>query len=105
MDKKISNHYKNKRYKREKFINKYLNGDGKVINSFIIDNGHPKGIERHEITENGIILIFNHHSNLLVSKLIARPQQIKRYYNDIGKTPPIWLMYLAQWHKSLHYNW
>lgn len=100
----ISSHYKNKRYKRENLIKKYIHGDGKVIDSFIIDRNHIKGLERHEITENGIILIYNAESNLLVSKLIARPQQIKRYYENTGREPPYYLMYLAKWHEDLGYN-
>lgn len=39
-----TNHYKYKRYKREKFINKHLYGDGKVIDSFIVDRGHKDGL-------------------------------------------------------------
>ena len=100
----VSKHYKNKRYKREKFINRHLHGDGKVIDSFFVDKGHIKGAERHEITENGVILIYNAASNKLVTKLVARPQQIKRYYKGIGREPPQWLIYLAQYHESLNYN-
>ena len=100
----VTNHYKNKRYKREKFINKYLIGDGNVIDSFIVDKGHEKGIERHDITDTGLIIIYNLHSKKLVTKLIARPAQINRYYNNINKEPPTWLMTLAKWHESLNYN-
>ena len=100
----VSQHYKKKRYKREKLIKKYLNGDGKVIDSFVVDKGHKKGLERHDITENGIILIYNATSNKLVSKLIARPAQIKRYYKNSGREPPQWLLDLCTWHESLHYN-
>lgn len=100
----VSQHYKKKRYKREKFIKKYLNGDGKVIDSFVVDKGHKKGLERHDITENGVVLIYNAASNKLVSKLIARPAQIKRYYKNSGREPPQWLLDLCAWHESLHYN-
>jgi len=76
----VSNHYKKQRYKREKFINKYCNGDGKIIDEFVIDKGHKNGLERHCVTDTGMIIIYNAHSGVLVSKLIARPNQIKRYY-------------------------
>lgn len=102
--KMVSKHYKDKRYKREKIIKKYLNGDGKVIDSFIIDKGHKNGLERHDITENGVILIYNVTSGKLVSKLIARPHQIKRYYTDSDRKPPQWLLDLCLWHQSLNYN-
>lgn len=104
MNSTVTNHYKNKRYKRENFINKYIHGDGKVIDTFIIDRGHKNGLERHEITENGIILIYNNTSNALISKLIARPNQIQRYYKKEGREPPPRVMYLSQWHKDLGYN-
>lgn len=100
----VSNHYKNKRYKREKLINEHLNGDGKVIDSFIVDKGHVNGVERHEITDNGIIIIYNNRTNVLVSKLIARPNQITRYYKNANREPPQWLIELCKWHQSLNYN-
>lgn len=100
----VSHHYNNKRYKREYFINKYLNGDGKVIDSFVVDKGHPNGAERHDITENGIIVIYNALSGKEVTKLIARPNQIKRYYRGTGREPPKELLDLCEQHKSLGYN-
>lgn len=98
-----TNHYKHKRYKREKFINKFI-GDGNVIDSFIVDKGHKNGLERHDITDTGLIIIYNARTNFLVTKLIARPKQIKRYYNDTGKKPPRWLLDLAYQHSMLNYN-
>lgn len=83
-----SNHYLNQRTKREKFIEEQLGGDGQVIDSFIVDKGHIRGEEIHKITDNGIIIIFNKTSGKMVSKLIARPQQIKRYYQNTGREPP-----------------
>lgn len=100
----VSYHYKTKRYKREHLINKYINGDGRVIDSFVVDKGHRNGVERHDITENGIIVIYNNNSEKLVSKLIARPNQIKRYYYGTGREPPSYLIRLAEWHESLGYN-
>lgn len=100
----VGKHYKKKRYKRERFINKFLNGDGKVIDSFIVDRGHVEGLERHDVTENGIILVYNAESKKLVTKLIARPTQVKKLYKDSGKEPPEWLLYLCKWHTDLNYN-
>lgn len=103
----IGKHYRNKRYKRNKFIDKCLNGDGNIIDKFIVDRGHPKGVELHSITDNGIIVVRNLESNKLVTKLIARPQQIKRYYESTGRQPPPNyenILCLAQWHKVMGYN-
>lgn len=100
----VSKHYKNKRCEREVFIKKYLNGDGKVINSFVVDNGHPDGGEIHSVTDNGVIIIRNLKSGKIITKLIARPTQIKRLYSNINKEPPVWLLDICYIHKRLNYN-
>lgn len=100
----VSKHYKKQRYKREKFINKYFNGDGEIIDEFTVDKGHKNGLERHCITNTGIIIIYNAESGKLVSKLVARPNQVKRYYKNSGREPPKWLLDLCKWHEDLNYN-
>lgn len=57
--KMVSNHYKIKRNSREEFINKYLGGDGRMVDGFVIDKGHRNGLEVHSVTENGVIIIHN----------------------------------------------
>ena len=100
----VSKHYREQRNKRERFIKKYLNGDGKIIDTFIVDKGHKNGPERHEITENGIIIIYNASSGELITKIIAREGQLKRYYKNTGREPPSWLLSLCRWHTQLNYN-
>ena len=70
-------------YERTERLNKVLDiigGYGKSLNSFIVDTAHPNGNEVHTITDNGIIIIQNERTNRLVTILIARPNQIRRYY-------------------------
>lgn len=100
----VSKHYKAQRNERDKFIKEHLGGDGKVIDSFILDKGHIHGKEKHDVTENGIIVIYNAETNKLVTRLIAREWQIKRLYNNVGREPPQWLVDLARYHESLGYN-
>lgn len=103
----VSEHYNNERYNREEFINEYLHGDGNIIDEFIVDKGHPHGAERHCITDNGVIIVFNLNSGKLVTKLLARPQQIKRYYESTGREPPSnydEILRLAREHNILGYN-
>ena len=103
----VSKHYSKKRARRERLINKHINGDGCMVDGFIVDRGHKNGAEVHSITENGIIIIHNLTSGKLVTKFAARPNQIKRYYESTGREPPIGyknILYLAKWHESLHYN-
>ena len=99
----VSRHYIKVRNKREKFIRKYIT-DGNVIDEFIIDKGHKDGKEIHSITDTGLIIIHNQTSGKLITKLIARPQQIQRYYDNADKEPPKQILVLAQWHQDLHYN-
>ena len=103
----ITKHYQKERCRREKFIEERLGGDGHIIDGFIVDNNHPNGLEVYSLTDNGIIIIHNLVSGNLVSKLIARPQQIKRYYESTGREPPLEyenILQLARWHQSLGYN-
>lgn len=97
-------HYNNERYNREKFIKKRLHGDGKIIDSFIVDRNHPMGKEIHCVTDTGLIIVYNACSKKLVTKLIARPQQLKNLYQNDNRKVPKYLLNLAYWHNTLHYN-
>lgn len=99
----VSKHYIKIRNKREKLIRKYIT-DGNIIDEFIIDKGHKDGKEIHSITDTGLIIIHNQKSGKLITKLIARPKQIMRYYVNINKQPPQQVLILAKWHQDLNYN-
>lgn len=102
----VSKHYENERNNREKFIEEHL-GKGHIIDGFIVDKGHKKGAEVHSITDNGIIIIHNLLSGKLITKLLARPQQIKRYYEHTQREPPEEyeaVLELTRLHESLRYN-
>ncbi len=79
-----SKHYEMDRQAREAIIEKI--GYGKVVAEFTIDRGHRNGPEIHKISDTGIITIYNKRSGKLITKLIARPGQIRRYY-EVGKAP------------------
>ena len=93
-------HYEKARNGREKLISKIIK-DGNPIVEFVVDKGHKNGLERHVITDTGLIIIYNLNSGKLVTKLIARPEQLTRYRWDVPKS----ILQLAEWHKSLQYNW
>ena len=99
-----SRHYNDERSEREKFIEEYLGGAGKVIDSFIVDKGHKNGLERHDITDNGLIIIYNVKTGKLCTKLLARKNQIKKLYQGVEKQAPKWLLELAVEHERLGYN-
>lgn len=60
-------------------------GIGNVVNQFIVDKGHENGKEIHIVTSTGLIIIRNYHTRKYITILIARPQQIKRYYENCNK--------------------
>lgn len=102
----VSKHYQSQRSEREKFIDEHFKDDY-IVDEFIVDKGHPHGAERHCITNNGIIIVYNANSGKFCTKLLARPQQIKRYYENSGREPPAEyknILKLALEHTILGYN-
>ena len=99
----VSKHYQRQRSEREKFIDEHFRY-GKLVDEFIVDKLHPNGAERHCLVNNGTIIIYNLNSGKLVTKLIAREGQIRRYYYGSGREPPPYLIDLARKHESLGYN-
>lgn len=82
-----SNHFHNdrmKRYRKILSLEKFP-----VINeSFLVDNGHEKGKEIHCVSMHGIVYIYNYNSRKLITMILARPNQIKRLYDSVGKNVP-----------------
>ena len=76
-----SRHYTFERTEREEIIEKI--GIGEAVATFRIDRGHINGPELHTITTTGIIIIRNERTNKMITKLIARPKQIERYFDNI----------------------
>lgn len=79
-------HQKAERVGRDEAIDAYAGGKGnRFIAVFWTDRGNPSGAEYHWITDNGIVIITNEYKNdgkEVITKLIARPEQITRYQND-----------------------
>lgn len=73
-----SRHYNRDRVAREKIIRTI--GLGTEVKTVRVDKGHPNGAELHTITTNGIIIIRNEKTHKMITKLIARPNQIRRYF-------------------------
>ena len=95
-------HYINDRQAREHLIKKI--GYGKPVARFTVDRGHPNGAEIHEISTTAIVTIYNKRTGKLVTKLIARPAQIRRYYEAVGKVAPQDILNLAYEHSKKRYN-
>ena len=96
-----SKHYTRDRQQREAIINQI--GTGNVIKEVVIDRGHRNGPEIHKITDTALILVYNQRTGILVTKLIARPAQILRYYSD-DELKPRAVVKLARKHVEMGWN-
>ena len=96
-----SQHYLNDRTNRENLIKKI--GIGHEIATFLVDKNHPNGKELHTVTDTGIIVIRNERTHKMITKLIARPNQIKRYFGENLKGLEK-VLELARQHQELGYN-
>lgn len=99
----ISGHYSNEREERERIIRDEI-GYGKPIRRVLWDRGHINGPEIHEVSDTGIITIYNQRTGIVVTRLIARPGQIRRYYTN-GSVPPQQVLDLAREHQKSFYNY
>lgn len=97
----ISKHYTRDRKVREAIIKQI--GLGEEVITKEVDKGHPNGPELHTVTTTGIIIIRNKRTNKMITKLIARPSQISRYFDTETKEVRE-LKRIAQMHKELGYN-
>lgn len=95
-----SKHYVEDRKARQKLISEI--GLGKVVRGFKVDKGHKNGPEMHIVTSTGLILIYNYNTKKMITRLIARPGQLERYFGK-GNTPKE-LMKIALEHTRLGYN-
>lgn len=97
-----SKHYNMDRQRREDLIQKI--GYGVIVKTVVVDRGHRNGPEIHEISDTGIITIYNEKTKKLVTKLIARPGQIRRYYKE-NEIIPKNLLQIAKEHQKLAFNY
>lgn len=93
-----TSHLANDRQNRLNFVDKNIE-EGKYITSFVVDTLHPNGNEIHHIFDNGIIKIENERTRRFITLLIARPQQIYRYWNGLNKVFPQKYQYVI--HKAI----
>ena len=95
-----STHYTTDRQRREAVIRQI--GYGVVIKRVEVDRGHRNGLEIHTISDTGIITIYNKRSGKMITKLIARPGQLRRYFED--DELPEELLALALFHTKIGLN-
>ena len=100
MTNRNSDHWITERKKRNEICS--IIGCGTEVKRVILDRGHKNGAEIHVISSTGIVTIYNERTGKMVTKLVARPGQIKRYWKD-GKAPAE-LIKIAREHQRKGYN-
>lgn len=95
-----SKHWRKDRQVRSKIIAQI--GLGQVVKEVVVDRGHRDGPEVHKITTTGLVVICNQRTGIMVTVLIARPNQIKRYYAE--NEAPQEIINLAFEHMRAGYN-
>ena len=95
-----SKHWRKDRQVRSKIIAQI--GLGQVVKEVVVDRGHRNGPEVHKITTTGLVVICNQRTGIMVTILIARPNQIKRYYAE--NEAPQEIINLAFEHMKAGYN-
>ena len=103
-------HNSEERVSRNNNVNSYeIEHPGEPKDLFMVDRGHKDGKEIHVIKTNAIIEIYNYDKLLtgrsgLITKLIARPQQIRRYYSWCGLSAPNSLLKIAEENEKNGFN-
>lgn len=98
---KNSNHWNKDRQVRAELIMQI--GEGNIIKEVVIDRHHPAGAELHILSDTGIITIENVKTHKMVTKLIARPGQLKRFFPN--ENIPQALINITRQHQKLAYNY
>lgn len=95
-----SYHYIMDRKEREYLIQQI--GMGTIVKVVSADFGHKNGVCTYKITSTAIILVCDYETDRVITKLIARPGQLKRYYGQ--ERVPSELLKIAYEHRMMNYN-
>lgn len=77
-------------------------GYGKPVVTITVDNGHRNGAEEQTLSTTGIVTIRNKRTRKVITYLIARPGQLKRFFVDT--IIPEDLLEIARIHQRMGYN-
>lgn len=81
-------HFSAERGYRETLVES-LGGAGHVVLTNVIDRGHMNGAERFELTDKGIIIVYNNLTNRKITILFARVGQLySRFGNKFNSLSP-----------------
>lgn len=80
---RVSRHYTNDKVDRQKAIEEI--GEGKVIYTCVQFDEKRQQNFRYEITDTAILIVKAEVEEFIITKIIARPSRIKRYWADAPK--------------------
>lgn len=75
----VSKHISDRSKRMEIIYNLINNEHGKICKIWLVNTGHVNGLEAHVVYNNGVCLIYNYESHKLITGLILRFNQVKRY--------------------------
>lgn len=105
---KRTKHFVSERMNRAEFITNVIGDTNNVICTNVIDRGHVNGAERFELTDKGIIRVYNNVTNRHITDLIARPNQIYDRmgiaFLSVSKSVRKSVIEIAREHQKLGYN-
>ena len=101
-------HFQKLRWDRKELIQSLVKTN-EIDRCFLVDKGHPAGLEIHVVTKKGLIYILNNRKykngeNALVTILLARPKQVKRLYKEVGLTPSQEILKYCRFYIQNKYN-
>ena len=79
-------HFANDMATRQHIIDNIIGGAGNVILTNVIDRGHKNGPERFELTDNGIIFVYNDWTDKRITILFPRVGQLYSRFGDKFRT-------------------
>lgn len=82
-------HFANDMATRQYIVEHLIGGFGKVVLTNVIDRGHIDGPERFELTDNGIINVYNDLTDRRITILIARVGQLYSRFGGLFEGLPI----------------
>ena len=81
-------HFSNDMSYRQYVVENLIGGYGNVVLKNVIDRGHRNGPERFELTDNGIIIVYNDWTDRRITILIARVGQLYSRFGEKFKSLP-----------------
>ena len=82
-------HFANDMATRQYIVEHLIGGFGNVVLTNVIDRGHKNGPERFELTDNGIINVYNALTDRRITILIARVGQLYSRFGGLFEGLPV----------------